>query len=100
MYRVHNNPQDYQLSLVGTAISEKWGLNLTGRYLNEIYHGEKLTQIKHQLDEVALNFAPRVDELDARWMNKDYLKYSRLLLPLSSDGKSVDRLIGSLVFKD
>ncbi|RED53771.1 PAS domain-containing protein [Aestuariispira insulae] len=96
IYRVEETPRNYQISLVGTGLTEALGKDLTGLYLNEFIHDEQLQHARNQLDDVAINFQPRIDELDAGFAGKPHVKYSRLLLPLSSDGERADRLIGCL----
>lgn len=98
LYKVSHAPLDYRMILIGTHVVDLWGKDFTGHYFDEIFAGEAAVKIRNHYDTVVTTAQPSIHNMDAGWLNKDYMNYSRLLLPLSDDGKVVNRLLGSLIF--
>ena len=90
--------RDYLLSLLGTALVSVLGRDFTGCRFDEMYTGESAKILRSQYDHVVDKCQPYYARLDAEWMNKDFICYDRLLLPLSQDGRHVDRLLGCSFF--
>ena len=99
IFKVHGNGRaDYQLTLLGTALVAVLGRDFTGCMFDEMYTGDSARILREQYDHVVRSHQPYYARLDAEWMNKDFICYDRLLLPLSEDGKRVDRLLGCSFF--
>lgn len=83
----------YRYRLAGTASAEIHGIDLTGHYIEKLRPADYASQLKTQLDVVvetrSLQFI--------RWLfvNKEENQrdYRVLRLPLSSDGRSVDKIV-------
>ena len=98
IFQVQDNPRNYRLSLLGTQLVAVLGRDFTGATFDEMYSDDGASTLRMEYDWVADRAEPYYDELDARWMSKDYIAYRRLLLPLSDDGARVDRLLGCAFF--
>jgi len=89
----------FRLRLVGTYVVDGYGVEVTGKYLDELDLGEQ----RDKLIEACLHSvkrkkpAYRSGELRHHITNEN-IHYERLGLPLSSDGETVNiLLIGSLL---
>lgn len=82
--------------LVGTRISDIYGRDYTGQYLDEIFFGRNRDQIIDAYQSVASDGGPHHCFID--FTNRDGLEFDmeRLILPLSTDGEAVDKLIAIL----
>ncbi|KKJ78660.1 hypothetical protein WH95_00795 [Kiloniella litopenaei] len=97
LYKVHRNPLRYEATLMGTRVVEIWGIDYTGKFVEDIVLGPVYDQVTEQFKYVVTHKEPTLNDLDASWLDKDYVKYSRLMLPLSENGTDVDRLFVSVV---
>lgn len=95
LFDVETAPRRYRIRLMGTEIVHWYGCDLSGRYLDEVDfgHGPRFTFAL--LDQV-------VDCRQAGHMTGEYTKqdgrtirYERLFMPLASDGRRVDMVIGA-----
>ncbi|MGO1120083.1 PAS domain-containing protein [Rhodovibrionaceae bacterium A322] len=89
---------DFQATLVGTKVVQFMGRDVTNQHFGEIFKGPQAVVIKAAYDRVAREADVCYSQFDAGWMNKDYIFYERLLLPLSDDNKVVNRLMGCTIF--
>ncbi len=99
MYKVHLDPLEYEATLMGTAIVDMWGVDYTGKYMKDIVLGPIYPSVRMHFDNVIIDKKPTLHDLDASWIDKDYIKYSRLMLPLSENGTDVDRLFVCIVLQ-
>jgi hypothetical protein len=89
---VRGTPQRFRFRLVGTRIAELEG-EMTNRFLDEFVPGAAGTAMaRHYEDAVEGRLSVRRETL--HWRQRDYINYDVLLLPLSSDGRTVDMLMG------
>ena len=85
-------PQRFRFRLVGTRIAELEG-EMTNKFLDEFVPGAAGTAMaRHYEDTVEGRLSVRRETL--HWRKREYINYDVLLLPLSSDGRIVDMLIG------
>ncbi|RED48509.1 PAS domain-containing protein [Aestuariispira insulae] len=99
IFKVYEEPErDYEPTLLGTALVSVLGRDFTGSRFYEMYHGESAKILRRQYDHVVDSHQPFYAQLDAEWMNKDFISYDRLLLPLSEGGETVSRLLGCSFF--
>lgn len=98
IFDVLYDPRDYVLRLLGTNLVAVLGRDYTGAHFDEMYQGATAATLREQYDWVVDHKEPVYDRLDASWMEKDYISYERLLLPLSSEGDKVDKLLGCALF--
>lgn len=95
LFDVEQAPRRYRIRLMGMQIVSWYGCDLSGRYLDEIDFGDRPEFTFALLDQV-------VDRRAAGHMTGEYTKqdgrtirYERLFMPLSSDGRRVDMVIGA-----
>ncbi|WP_179188722.1 PAS domain-containing protein [Kiloniella majae] len=99
LYKVHRDPLRYEATLMGTKVVEIWGIDYTGKFVEDIILGPVYDQVTTQFKYVVTHKEPTLHDLDASWLDKDYIKYSRLMLPLSDNGTDVTRLLVSILLK-
>lgn len=82
----------YRARLIGTAVVLRHGRDITGRFDDELYKGAYLAQLRRFYDRVREERQPLLVEcrVHGEYGNR---RYSRLVLPLSGDGESVDMLM-------
>ncbi|WP_419904740.1 PAS domain-containing protein [Kiloniella sp.] len=97
MYKVHLDPLEYETTLMGTSVVDMWGVDYTGKLVKDIVLGPLYASVKMHFDTVIRDKKPTVHDLDASWIDKHYIKYSRLMLPLSENGQDVDRLLVCII---
>jgi len=89
---VGGSPQRFHFRLVGTRITELEG-EMTNKYLDEFVPGAAGTAMgRHYEDTAAGRIYVRRETL--HWREREHVTYEVLLLPLSSDGQTVDKLFG------
>ncbi|HUL05827.1 MAG TPA: PAS domain-containing protein [Candidatus Acidoferrum sp.] len=89
---VPGTPRRFRFRLVGTRIAELEG-EMTDRFLDEFVPGAAGTAMARHYDETAEGrISARHETL--HWRKREYINYDVLLLPLSSDGETVDMLFG------
>jgi len=89
---VRGPPQRFRFRLVGTRIAELEG-EMTSKFLDEFVPGAAGTAMaRHYEDTVEGRLSVRRETL--HWRKREYINYDVLLLPLSSDGRTVDMLMG------
>jgi hypothetical protein len=89
---VPGEPRRFRFRLVGTRITELEG-EMTNRFLDEFIPGAAGTAMaRHYEDAAQGRLSVRHETL--HWRRRDYVNYDVLLLPLSSDGRTVDMLFG------
>ncbi len=98
MYDVLRDPLDFKMRLHGTLLVKIAGEDYTGMMFKDIFRSDKIDILRAECEDVCNNITPAYSEYDGSWMNKDYVQYDRLLLPLSSDGNTVDIILGCVLF--
>ena len=89
---VPGKPRRFRFRLVGTRITELEG-EMTNRFLDEFVPGAAGTAMaRHYEETIQGHIYVRHETL--HWRKREYVNYDVLLLPLSSDGQSVDMLFG------
>lgn len=97
LYDVEENPRRYRIRLLGTRIVSWYGCDLTGRYLDEIDFGESAESTFKTLNDVVDLCVPA--HMTGEYVKQDErtIRFERIYLPLSSDGRKVDMVIGATV---
>jgi hypothetical protein len=92
-------PLRFRYRLLGTEVVRGLGIELTGRFLDEVPLDEHQRAIASEYARVA----ERAEPICATWEytrgDGRHVRYERLGLPLMSDGKTVDMLFGGAVFE-
>jgi hypothetical protein len=96
-------PARCRFRLVGTEVERHFGTTMTGRFVDELMRGEYLAFIKGLYWRLASDRVPVYSEntygSDGGWdAYSDVFRTSRLLLPLSSDGRRVDMALAGQIF--
>jgi hypothetical protein len=94
---VTQNPVRFWFRLVGTGVVEDYGEDMTGRYVDEIDLDDVQEQILDDYKCAVTAARPIYSRMDYVKDDGRHLSYERLLLPLSSDGRTVDMLVGGAV---
>ena len=85
---------DYRLRLAGTGLFSVYGGEITGRALDEGYAPDLLTYWQAELAKIVEAAKPAVGLHDLAWRGQPDLSLLWLRLPLSSNGKDVDMILG------
>lgn len=93
---VQRAPIRFRARLCGTEVDRLVGRNFTGCYLDDMTAGYFERDILLDYAEVVLHKKPKVARRSIPTANGNWLRYQRLLLPLSSDGWAVDKLLGGV----
>ncbi len=89
---------DYRVRLVGSAFEEIFGRDITGRTLSDICLPSVWRDMMAEYDAVRRTCRPGFSQiLMPQWIGLTVF-YRRLLLPLSDDDGTVNRLLGVAVF--
>jgi hypothetical protein len=87
--------RQYRYRLVGTEVERVFGIKMTGRTVDELMRGEYLCFINGLYAALVEARAPVYSE--NTYANNAFRTY-RLMLPLSSDGESIDKVLSGQVF--
>lgn len=89
----------YAYRLVGTRIVRTSGRDITGLTVEEAYpRPEDLAAQRRAYGQVVASGVPYTDRYPMRIPGKEHILESRLLLPLASDGTTVDMILGMSVY--
>ena len=89
-------PLAFRFRLVGTKITEWSGKEYTGLPVDEDAYGPQWRRVFEAYVNVVEGRRPRLDIWDAPWLSREFVRYERLVAPLSSDGQEIDMLFGAL----
>lgn len=95
---VLRDPMRFRYRLAGTEIVKWYGQELTSRYLDEIDLDGHQSEIIREYEKVAERGEAACAVWDYTRHDGRHIRYERLALPLSSDGKTIDMLFGGVVF--
>lgn len=85
--------------LVGTAITERWGFEITGRHFDEVMSPGDYSDFIHGLYRDACSHrAPVYSESLFRWDVGTHMLTRRLYLPMTHGGDSVDIILVGQTF--
>lgn len=93
------DPLDYRYRLTGTKFVEMIGHNRTGMRAREIFTGPLLEATVALIGRLIESRAPLAFEGRLFWIDKAYYRFQTLILPLATDGKTVDMAIMGLDFR-
>jgi len=87
-------PRSYRLRLAGTGLYSVYGREITGRSLNEVYSVQAADYWRAELDKIVEERRPGVGVHNFGWRGAGHLSILWLRLPLSSNGRDVDMILG------
>lgn len=85
---------DYRLRLAGTGLYSVYGREITGRRLEDVYNSQAAEYWRRELDQVVREGRPGVGVHSMAWRGASHLSILWLRLPLASNGKDVDMILG------
>jgi hypothetical protein len=91
---VLGGPRDYRLRLAGTGLYGVYGREITGKTLEDVYDAEAASYWRTELDRIVDEGRPAVGCHSLSWRGASHLSILWLRLPLASDGKRVDMILG------
>ena len=85
---------NFRYRLAGTEIVDRAGRDPTGKRFDELYEGSYLTTAIETYRRIADHGEPYLSERTFPLVaGREFLRYDRLILPLASDGRTVDMLL-------
>jgi hypothetical protein len=97
---VEGRPIRFRFRLVGTEIVESFGIDVTGRYVEEIGFSDRAPSVLAYYAAVVTTREPSCHIVRFTRGGGRHLTYERVILPLSSDGETVDMLLGGICFEE
>ena len=97
LFDVENDPRRYRVRIMGTEVVAWYGCDVTGRYLDEIDLGPDPAPVFAILDHVVATMTPAHMTGDYVKQDGRQIRYERLVLPLSSNGKETNMLLGASI---
>lgn len=91
---VLDEPRDYRLRLAGTGLYGVYGGEITGKRLEDVYASDAVAYWRGELDRIVDEGRPQVGCHSLSWRGASHLSILWLRLPLASDGKRVDMILG------
>lgn len=89
----------FRLRVIGTRIVEALGTDGTGKCLDEIFSGERLTYVERAFHEVCQAKAACFFRDNYKTSREIDLIANRLFLPLSDDDETVSQVFGAIIFE-
>jgi hypothetical protein len=84
--------------LVGTEIVQRFGMDFSGRYLDEFLSGSYLEHLTSLFRELWLHRCPIYEENIFRWSEMQHIWASRFVLPMTGDGADPEFAVGAQLF--
>jgi len=84
----------YRQRLAGTGLYSVYGREITGRTLEEVYSTGAADYWRGELDKVVGDRRPGVGFHNLAWRGASHLSILWLRLPLSTNGRDVDMILG------
>ena len=88
----------FRWRLVGTHITEKMDRDVTGLYFEDIYAGDNHENLLAAYVWPAQNAKPLRWFGNSEFVEKHWLTFECVGMPLASDGKTVDKLLAGMFF--
>jgi hypothetical protein len=94
---VQREPRRYLIRLMGTEIATRFGGDYTGRYMDELDLGTIKKQVLAGYDHVVDHVEPHLEFAEFTQRGRGRMQVERLALPMSTDGLTVDLILGSVI---
>ncbi len=92
-------PHRFRFRLVGTSVVREYGAEITGKFLDEIDLDGMGLPVLSEYEKVVSEREPIASTWHFTKRDGRELSYEHLIMPLSSDGKTVDMLFAAAVGK-
>ena len=94
LIQVISEPRDYRLRLAGTGLYGVYGREITGKMIDDVYAPPAARYWREQLDQVVDEARPCAGFHSLAWRGAPHLSILWIRLPLASDGRKVDMILG------
>ncbi len=91
---VRREPLSFRVRLAGTGLYGVYGREITGRELTEVYSSAAAEYWRQELAAVVEERRPGVGVHSLAWRGAGHLSILWLRLPLASNGRDVDMILG------
>jgi hypothetical protein len=91
---VFGDPPDYRLRLAGTGLYGVYGREITGQGLEDVYVTPAAEYWRAELDKIVESRRPGVGVHSLAWRGSAHLSILWLRMPLASNGRDVDMILG------
>ena len=91
---VFGDPPDYRLRLAGTGLYGVYGREITGQRLQDVYVPPAAEYWRMELDKIVESRRPGVGVHSLAWRGSSHLSILWLRLPLATNGRDVDMILG------
>lgn len=91
---VSHDPLEFRMRLAGTGLYGVYGREITGKRLSEVYNQAACDYWRVELGKVAAEGRPAAGMHSLAWRGASHLSILWLRLPLASDGRRVDMILG------
>lgn len=91
---VRRDPLTFRIRLAGTGLYGVYGREITGRSLNDVYSASAADYWRQELTAVVEERRPGVGVHSLAWRGAGHLSILWLRLPLASNGRDVDMILG------
>ncbi|RED51078.1 PAS domain-containing protein [Aestuariispira insulae] len=88
----------FRQRLIGTALTEKFNRDVTGGWYEDIYHPDYLEDHIRPLLEIIEGRKPCLTRIRFPSPDRKHVIYTRLMLPMASDGENVDLILQVMNF--
>ena len=91
---VMDGGDDFQYRLIGSMIVDAVGRDVTGKMVSDVFEEPILRLYRHLMQHPT----PVRAYGNVEWRERCYLAHECIVLPLSDDGRIVNKFIGEMVF--
>jgi hypothetical protein len=91
---VLSEPRDYRLRLAGTGLYGVYGREITGRTLDDVFAPPAAAYWRTELDKIVESKRPGVGVHNLAWRGAAHLSILWLRMPLATNGRDVDMILG------
>ncbi len=96
---VEHDPRRYRFRLIGSYITAVLGRDSTGWYVDELYDRSFYTLAVEPYERALRLLEPITSHGNMKRMDKEFLRFSSLDLPLSDDGETVNMIMKGTEFE-
>ena len=95
---VHETKPRYYIRLAGSAVNPVYQKSIAGCYLEDIVREEDLADVLSDYDHAVANQVPVFRLNSSRFINGKMRAYERVILPMTSNGITADKLLVGINF--
>lgn len=99
LYDVRQEPRDYLVRLNGSEVAAMLGQDITGMWCSKVVSGESRERCHSAFAICVDDWSPTLVETSLDFCGKDHAAQLLLALPLSDDGKMVNKMMTAHAYK-